>query len=89
MEFEDIFTTADQLLFKEGKPEEASRLYQSILDSDPNNVDAINSVAYCIKFKAKSNLASKYDVLVGLYQRSLAIDNDDVEANFNIGLLYL
>lgn len=30
-----------------------------------------------------------FDELIGLYQRSLAIDPHDVEANFNCGLLWL
>ena len=65
-------------------------LYLQILEQDPKNIDAINSVAYCVKFASKSGISAKvFDELMELYQRSLAIDQDDVEANFNLGLLYL
>ena len=58
--------------------------------ADPNNIDAINSIAYCLKFSSRTSMSSQtFDELIGLYQRSLAIDPHDVEANFNSGLLWL
>ena len=30
-----------------------------------------------------------YDTVLALYQRALDIDSDDIEANFNLGSLYL
>ena len=58
--------------------------------ADPNNIDAINSIAYCVKFNSRTSMSSQtFDELIGLYQRSLAIDPHDVEANFNAGLLWL
>lgn len=90
MEREELFTKADHLLFKEGKHEQAKQLYLSILEQDPKNIDAINSVAYCVKFASKSGISAKtFDELIELYHRSLEIDSYDVEANFNMGLLYL
>jgi hypothetical protein len=60
------------------------------LTLDPQNIDAINSVAYCVKFASKSGISAKtFDELIDLYNRSLQIDSNDVEANFNMGLLYL
>ncbi len=42
---EDLFQRADLLLFKEKQPERAETLYRQILDLQPENVDAINSMA--------------------------------------------
>lgn len=43
-----------------------------------------------MKFASKSGISAKtFDELVELYNRSLQIDSNDVEANFNVGLLYL
>lgn len=53
---EELFAKADHLLFKEGKHEQAHEIYKQILDQDKNNIDAINSVAYCIKFSAKTGV---------------------------------
>jgi Tfp pilus assembly protein PilF len=44
------------LLFNEGKYDEARKLYEKVLSQDAKNVDAINSIAYCIKFKAGNEL---------------------------------
>lgn len=49
---EVIFAKADQLLFKEGDHVGAMSLYLEILEKDENNIEAINSVAYCVKFAA-------------------------------------
>jgi len=53
---EDLFDQADQLLFVESKHDEAYQIYQRILTIDNNNVDAINSLAYCVKFKAQGDV---------------------------------
>ena len=45
----------------------------------------MNSVAYCLKFSGQGDATS----LIELYQKALQIDKEDVEANFNIGLVYL
>ena len=87
------FDQADQLLFKERRYQEAEKVYREILESDPQNVDAINSIAYCVKFQAATNSASLpnnlFENLQTLYKQALSIDSGDIEANFNIGLLYL
>lgn len=88
-----MFTLADTLLFKDRNYPQAEETYHRILKIEPNNIDAINSLAYCIKFEAASkneNLPSDlFDTLLGLYTQALAIDSEDIEANFNIGSLYL
>ena len=88
-----LFDRADQLLFKERKFQEAEAIYWSILQTEPHNVDAFNSIAYCVKFKAASNSAALPDNLFEdlrkLYTQALEIDQGDIEANFNLGLLYL
>ena len=60
------------------------------METDEKNIDAINSIAYCVKFKAKDGVTETiFDQLVDLYENALRIDSSDVEANFNAGLLYL
>jgi tetratricopeptide (TPR) repeat protein len=49
---DDLFDEADQLLFNKRKYDDAMALYQRILELDPCNIDALNSVAYCIRFKS-------------------------------------
>ena len=60
---------------------------------EPENVDAINSIAYCVKFMAAVSSQALpenlFENLQQLYKRALAIDPTDVEANFNLGLLFL
>lgn len=59
-----------------------------IVDIEPSNINALNSIAYCIKY---ANVLSDqvFMKLTALYERSLLFDQHDVEANFNMGLLYL
>lgn len=87
---EDLFNTADTLLFKEKNFAEAEKIYRKIIEIDPKSIDAWNSVAYCIKF-ASPNLSADemFKKLTAIYETSLSIDTNDVEANFNVGLLYL
>ena len=47
-----MFDEADKLLFKQRKYSEAQAIYQRILEIEPSNVYAINSIAYCVKFTA-------------------------------------
>ena len=50
----------------------------------------MNSIAYCIKFRAQNDVTQEiFDQLGEMYERALRIDPNDVEANFNSGLLYL
>ena len=57
---QEIFAKADILLFKERKYFEAESLYRQILkleseSQEKNNrnlIDALNSIGYCIKFRA-------------------------------------
>lgn len=86
-QIEDWFDQADHLLFNENNHDGAQKLFERILHEDPMNIDAINSIAYCIKSRAGSQLP--FDELKTLYERSLKLDNEDIEANFNLGLLYL
>ena len=77
------------LLFKEKNFQRAEALYQQILDQDPNCIDAINSLAYCLKFAAKTVDSTLLMKLFELYEKSLQLDAEDVEANFNLGLLQM
>ena len=89
----DLFDQADQLLFKDRKYSEAEQIYKNILEADPSNVDAINSMAYCVKFMAAANSqalpGNLFENLKSLYLKALSFKPTDVEANFNLGLLYL
>jgi len=58
------------------------------LEHDPANIDALNSIAYCVRARA-GNQPAPFDELRDIYERSLRIDNGDIEANFNLGLVYL
>ena len=88
-----LFDHADQLLFKQRKFSEAEALYRQILEIEPSNTHAINSIAYCVKFTAASTTTALpenlFETLHGLYKRAISIDSTDIEANFNLGLLYL
>ena len=81
------------MLFKQRSYAEAKQVYEHILEKEATNVDALNSIAYCVKFMAAaSNDTLPEDLfqsLQALYQRALASDPTDIEANFNLGLLYL
>jgi len=87
---EDLFYQADTLLFKDKKFSEAEKVYRKIIEIDPKNIDAWNSIAYCVKF-ASHNLRPDeiFKRLTAIYETSLSFDAGDVEANFNVGLLYL
>lgn len=52
---EELFTKADNLLLKHLKFKEAEKMYRRILELDSNNIDAITSLAYCLKFEAASS----------------------------------
>ena len=89
-QIEEWFDQADQLLFTDAKYDEAHKLYNKILEQEPDNVDAINSITYCIKFKAGDKLSeANFNELVRLHEQVLKIDEQDIEANFNMGLLFL
>jgi tetratricopeptide (TPR) repeat protein len=49
VDLEELFQRADLLLYKDKQPEKAETLYRQILDLQPDNVDAINSIASCLK----------------------------------------
>ena len=46
---EELFQRADVFLFKEKNYERAKALYRQILDREPENIDAINSIATCLR----------------------------------------
>jgi tetratricopeptide (TPR) repeat protein len=86
-QIEEWFDQADNLLFNENKYDQAQQIYEKILAQDASNIDAINSIAYCVKYRAKNQ--PDFDELKQLYDRSLSLDPEDIEANFNLGLMYL
>lgn len=49
---DDLFDQADNLLFNQQKYDEAMTIYKQILKQDLANIDAINSIAYCVRFKS-------------------------------------
>eukprot|EP00347_Sterkiella_histriomuscorum_P012671 403367671 len=98
---EELFQQADVLLFKNKNCNEAERLYQQILEVDPRNIDALNSISYCIKFRVlgfenehiqnlnERQQISLYELLSPIYQQILRLDPDNIECNFNMGVMYL
>lgn len=70
-----------------------------MLQKEPTNVDAINSIAACVKQKAAARNKgiggptpgemSLFHQLCSLYYESLRIDPEDVEANFNLAMMHL
>jgi len=45
-----MFEKADLLMIAEGKYAQAKEMFLQILELDPENIDALNSVATCIKY---------------------------------------
>lgn len=62
-------------------------LYKEIMVLDPENIDAINSLAQCLKATANGNPNTIAEVF-SLYTRAIKIDPEDFETNFNLGILY-
>ena len=54
---------------------------------DGENIDAINSLAQCMRATWNGNPAVIAEVFA-LYQRAILIDPEDFETNFNLGVLY-
>ena len=55
------------------------------LDSD--NIDGLNSLAQCVKLQKSPPTNETFEECYSLYQRALAVDPEDFETNFNIGVL--
>ena len=49
VQIEELFDQADELMINQKKYEEAHQIFVKILNLDPENVDALNSQATCIK----------------------------------------
>ena len=62
-------------------------IYKEIMNLDPENIDAINSVAQCIKATSNGRVETIAEVFA-LYTRAIKIDSEDFETNFNLGILY-
>jgi tetratricopeptide (TPR) repeat protein len=54
---------------------------------DAESIDAINSLAQCIKLQKSPPTNETFQQCRQLYQRALAIDPEDFESNFNMGVL--
>lgn len=85
-------------MFRDKEYNRAEEIFKQILEIDPLSVDALNSIAECIKARElKKNalgvseiMASKtFEKLRDIYNQILKVDKEDVEANFNLGLLFL
>lgn len=48
---EELFQRADIMMFKEKAYDRAEQVYRLILEREPQNVDAINSLASCLRAK--------------------------------------
>lgn len=92
-QIDELFQKADILMFKERNYVESEKLYRQILDIDSSSIEALNSLANCIKFSNMQNPGLNkqdlFDKLLVIYTQALNIDSDDIESNFNMGLLYL
>jgi|LauGreDrversion4_2_1035121.scaffolds.fasta_scaffold703444_1 tetratricopeptide (TPR) repeat protein len=66
---------------------EAAKLYEEILQLDSENIDALNSLAGCIK---QTMLPGQglFDKIYPLYEKALQQDPEDFETNFNLGILF-
>jgi tetratricopeptide (TPR) repeat protein len=53
---------------------------------DSDNIDALNSIATCIKHMTPPN-EDFFEACLQLYIRALEIDPEDFETNFNVGIL--
>jgi protein O-GlcNAc transferase len=80
-----MFERADDLLFTRQQPQKAAPVYQQILKLDPDNLDALNSLAQCLKQQKHS--ADTFSQCRALYQRALSLDPEDFESNFNMAVL--
>ena len=61
--------------------------YVRAIELDEDNIDAINSLAQCLKATSSGNAAA-IDECFALYQRAIQIDPEDFETNFSLGVLY-
>lgn len=84
---EELFDKADNLMINLKNFQEAKQIYSSILEMDPDNIDALNSTATCIKNTSGPD-QDFFPACLDLYQRALELDPEDFETNFNIGILY-
>lgn len=48
---EELFQRADILMFKEKAYDRAEQIYRLILEKEPQSVDALNSLASCLRSK--------------------------------------
>ena len=82
-----MFDIADDLMINQKQYAQAIPIYQDILKADPENVDALNSLAQCTKLSQQPPTQETFQKCRQLYQRALAIDPEDFETNFNLGVL--
>ena len=54
-ELEAIFEKADDLMINKKDHKKAQELYEQILKKDADNIDALNSLAQCIKVTKSKN----------------------------------
>jgi len=61
-----MFDQADALMINKKQFPEAKAIYEEILKIEPENIDALNSLATCIKLSSAKG-ASIFDSLLPLY----------------------
>jgi tetratricopeptide (TPR) repeat protein len=83
---ERIFERADALMIEDQNYTKAIPLYQEILTLDPENIDALNSLAQSIKLQ-KSPSVDIFTVCRDLLEKALSLDPRDYESNFNMAVL--
>ena len=78
-------------MFKDRNYEKAEKIYRQINEKDPTNIDAITSTALCVKqrLSMEPNKVSVFQEVAAIYRQALALDSQDVEANFNMGIMFL
>ena len=97
-QIEEIFDRADDLMINQKEYFQAVRsshfnniiqmqLYKDILALDPYNIDGLNSLAQCVKLQKSPPTNETFEECYNLYNRALAVDPEDFETNFNIGVL--
>ncbi|MBF0380061.1 MAG: tetratricopeptide repeat protein [Magnetococcales bacterium] len=77
-----VDTTLSQAveLFKAEKYIEADKLCTTIIQSDPNHIDAINLLGVI------AQKVNRHDLAIGLFQRAININNNIAILYFNLGL---
>lgn len=67
---EEIFEKADDFMINKKSYKDAAKLFEEILALDPENIDALNSLAQCIKMQMLPGQAL-FDKVYPLYETAI------------------